>query len=350
MDLPTQVQRTSAASVGLSGTVLATALLAVAGGARGAITTVPTMDPAALMDALNPKGLTVDSVVIRNGVEGQFGTYGNFVEPPVSIRHGVVLSSGDVAALGPLAEAQLPGYDPAGPPFQVNSAMNPLGGGTPEFDAYGDRSHNIEHFDASYDVAALEVHFTLAEPGQVQFDLIFGSVEFPFWTGRYTDAFLVFLDGTDTGDQITFDASGDAVQVGSSFEGLETTGDVNTAFSAPHGLIHHLTTTSPVLSAGAHVLIFEVGDVNDQILDSAAFIANLRVGTGGEGTEPSDDDPSACPGDLNGDGDVNTSDLVRLLDHFGLPRDSHSDGDIVDDGQVNTADLTALLARYGEHC
>jgi hypothetical protein len=154
--------------------------------------------------------------------------------------------------------------------------------GTAEFDAYG--PGHIENFTSSNDVAALLVSFTLDDPSQIQFDFIFGSVEYPIWTSSFTDALLVFLDGTDPANQITFDANGLPVQVGVSFANLETTADQNTAFADPHGLLRSLTTTSALLSAGDHTLLFEVGDVNDHILDSAAFITNLRAGEGDEGT------------------------------------------------------------------
>lgn len=326
--------------------------LQIAATAQGQVATVPTVEEAALIDALSAEGLTITSVTVRSGAAGQIGTYSNFVTPPVSIRRGVVLSSGNVASMGPLPEAQLPDYDPAGPPAAVNSAMSedPAGGGTAEFNDYGDQSNNIENFQLSYDVAAIEVRFTLAESSQVQFDFIFGSVEFPYWTSQFTDAFLVFLDGTDPNNQVTFDSGGNAVQVGSSFAGLETTSDLNTAFANPHGLIHHLTTTTEELDPGEHTLIFEVGDVNDQILDSAVFIANLRTGVGQEGTEPSDDDFDDCPGDLNSDGDVNTTDLTKLLGHFGEEVVPHSDGDADGSGFVDTSDLTVLLGHYGNHC
>ena len=45
----------------------------------------------------------------------------------------------------------------------------------------------------------------------------------------------------------------------------------------------HTFTMAP-LAAGDHTLIFEVGDVNDHILDSAAFITNLHAGPGSGGT------------------------------------------------------------------
>jgi hypothetical protein len=51
----------------------------------------------------------------------------------------------------------------------------------------------------------------------------------------------------------------------------------------------------------------------------------------------------ACPADLNGDGTVNTSDLLILLGCWGL-----SCGDIDGDGDTDAADLLALLAAWGD--
>lgn len=148
--------------------------------------------------------------------------------------------------------------------------------GTTEFDTYG--PGNIANFSRSNDVARLEVNFTLSSPSAVSFDFIFGSIEYPNFTSSYTDAFLVFLDGTT--NQIVFDPLHNPVQVGLSFASLLTTADQNTAFADPHGLVGPLTTTTPVLAAGSHTLLFEVGDVNDHLLDSAVFIANLRTSSG----------------------------------------------------------------------
>lgn len=264
----------------------------------GAVHTSPTMDPGLLAAALNPTGLSITSVWFRAGVPGQFGTYSNFEIPPVTIRPGIVLSSGHVGELGPIPGTTDPAYDPASPPAQVNTQMvpDPDAGTTPEFDAFGAVAGHIENFSGSYDAAAMVVEFDLPQESQIQFDFVFGSVEFPVWTSSYTDSFLVFLDGYTPADQITYDAAGNAVQVGSSFSNLETTADNNTAFSNPHAVIHHLTTTSATLSAGHHFIVFEVADVNDHILDSAAFIANLRAGSGTEGTDPTEDTPHAgCP-------------------------------------------------------
>lgn len=247
---------------------------------RGAVSVNPTTDTTALGAALGGSGLTITSASIEYGIDGQFGTYSNFNLSPVTITNGVVLSSGEVAHVGDPPDPNL------GSP-QPNYFMGD--NNSPEFDAYG--PGRIEGFEASFDVAVLRVDFNLATNTQIKFDFIFGTVEYPTYTSDFTDALLVFLDGADPTNQITFDTNGQPVQVGVSFAGLVETDDQNTAFANPHGLIGPLTTTSATLAAGDHTIRFEVGDVNDDLLDSAAFIANLRAGSGSAGTQPSDRPP-----------------------------------------------------------
>ncbi|MDY7108444.1 MAG: VCBS repeat-containing protein [Planctomycetota bacterium] len=50
-----------------------------------------------------------------------------------------------------------------------------------------------------------------------------------------------------------------------------------------------------------------------------------------------------CPADFDGDGDVDTADLLFLLGAWGTP-----DGDVDGDGDTDTADLLALLAAWGD--
>ena len=50
-----------------------------------------------------------------------------------------------------------------------------------------------------------------------------------------------------------------------------------------------------------------------------------------------------CPADFDGDGDVDTADLLHLLGAWGTP-----DGDVDGDGDTDTADLLALLGDWGE--
>jgi hypothetical protein len=222
-------------------------------------------------------GLTIDSASVTNGAASQVGTYTGFTSPPVTIGDGVVLSTG--RAIDTTADS----YS-----FLNFPSTNTGASGTPEFDAYG--PGHISSFGDSNDVAAVMVHFTLSSDSQVGFDFIFGSVEYPTFIGSFTDSFLAFLDGTATTDQIVFDTFNQAVQVGSTFNNALTTADTNSAFEDPHALLQ-LQTFTNTLSAGSHTIIFEVGDVNDHILDSAVFLSNLHAGVGTPGTEPSVPEP-----------------------------------------------------------
>ena len=51
---------------------------------------------------------------------------------------------------------------------------------------------------------------------------------------------------------------------------------------------------------------------------------------------------SPCPADFDGDGDVDTADLLSLLGGWGT-----GDGDVDGDGDTDTADLLALLGSWG---
>jgi hypothetical protein len=69
------------------------------------------------------------------------------------------------------------------------------------------------------------------------------------------------------------------------------------------------------------------------------FYELVGLGTDLEVTEAEDD----CPADFDGDGLVNTADLLFLLGAWGTP-----DGDVNGDGMTNTADLLELLGAWGE--
>jgi len=60
---------------------------------------------------------------------------------------------------------------------------------------------------------------------------------------------------------------------------------------------------------------------------------------------------NGMPGDLDGDGDVDLSDLAQLLANYGMAGGAtYQDGDLDSDGDVDLADLAALLAVYGTSC
>lgn len=246
-----------------------------------ALSITQTADGTALGAALGGGGgLTIDSVDITNGNEWkQFGTYTGFTSLPVTIGDGIVLSTGKVMETTAASNSNNGVQGTATTPNTDTGAS-----GTTAFNTYG--SGHIANFTESNDVAALNVTFTLTAASQVGFDFIFGSVEFPQYTSNFTDAFLAFLDGTAVGNQIVFDASGNAIQVGSTFASALTTADTNTAFAYPHGLVKLETYTQGVLSAGSHSISFQIGDVNDRRLDSAVFISNFRAGEGPGGTNP----------------------------------------------------------------
>ena len=61
--------------------------------------------------------------------------------------------------------------------------------------------------------------------------------------------------------------------------------------------------------------------------------------------------PPACPGDLNGDNQVDIADLTQLLANFGTASGATpEDGDMDEDGDVDITDLATLLARFGTVC
>ena len=60
---------------------------------------------------------------------------------------------------------------------------------------------------------------------------------------------------------------------------------------------------------------------------------------------------SPCPGDLDGDNDIDLSDLATLLANYGMPSGAtYEQGDLDGDGDVDLQDLAALLAVYGTSC
>lgn len=59
---------------------------------------------------------------------------------------------------------------------------------------------------------------------------------------------------------------------------------------------------------------------------------------------------AGCPGDADGDGDVDSEDLNSVLASFGDSVPAGESGDVTGDGQVNSEDLNAVLAAFGSAC
>lgn len=257
-------------SYSLKATLIAAFVSAIPLNAQAAVEVTQTTDTAALTSALNASGLRIGSVSVVAGNVGQIGTYTNFNIPPVTIDSGIVLSTGYVSQV-------------AQPPVAGNSPSTNFGGAsTTEYTNYG--KANIDNFCFARDVTALKVNFCIRNPGQIQFDAVFGTAESAMYKNNYADSFLVFLDG----QQIAFDPNGNLI--GAPTTNLTT--DNNTAFGDPHYVTPTITVTSPVIPAGTHTLTFELGDVNDGLNDSAVFIANLRSDGGACGQNPPVPEPT----------------------------------------------------------
>jgi hypothetical protein len=95
-------------------------------------------------------------------------------------------------------------------------------------------------------------------------------------------------------------------------------------------------------------------DVDDPCNRAPEHLENWSVGdTQGLDNDGRYDgaDDGCCPGDLDGDSDVDLSDLGQLLSNYGTTSGAqYSDGDLDDDGDVDLSDLAALLAVYGTTC
>ena len=70
---------------------------------------------------------------------------------------------------------------------------------------------------------------------------------------------------------------------------------------------------------------------------------DIFLGTSEDMNENGIPDECECPGDFDGDWDVDTADLLFLLGAWGTP-----DGDVDFDGDTDTADLLALLGAWGD--
>jgi len=104
---------------------------------------------------------------------------------------------------------------------------------------------------------------------------------------------------------------------------------------------------NPRLVTGADV----TGEGNDDLVTVNVTPATIGAGGGGP-TSTLSIRPNlfstTTPGDLNGDGVVNVSDLLILLGQWGTCADPNNcPADLNDDGVVNVSDLLILLANWG---
>lgn len=137
-----------------------------------------------------------------------------------------------------------------------------------------------------FDASVLKIDLNVPSTANcLSFDFKFFSEEYPEWVGNvYNDAFIAELDtsswttsGTtiNSPDNFAFDQNGNVVSINA--VGLGGFNPANAAGTTYDGATPALSAAKQV-SPGAHSLYLSIFDMGDGILDSAAFVDNLRVG------------------------------------------------------------------------
>ncbi|MCB0761613.1 MAG: hypothetical protein KDC12_08830 [Flavobacteriales bacterium] len=87
-------------------------------------------------------------------------------------------------------------------------------------------------------------------------------------------------------------------------------------------------------------------------MELSASVGQLSIATIGDDglllTQGFQQAQFACFGDFNGDGQIDTADLLLFLGQFGCATDCF--GDLNGDGLVNTSDLLLFLGYFGTSC
>ena len=165
------------------------------------------------------------------------------------------------------------------------NANNPDDGGAGD-DTSGNLGGGSVRGDTDFDVSVLKVDLSVpATANCLSFDFQFYTEEYADFVGvEFNDAFIAELDTT------TWDTSGSAITAPDNFAFAPggAVVSVNAVGIGGFSLANAAGTTydgaTPLLSAakqvtpGAHSLYLSIFDQGDQILDSAAFVDNLRVG------------------------------------------------------------------------
>ncbi len=115
---------------------------------------------------------------------------------------------------------------------------------------------------------------------------------------------------------------------------------------------YHLSGNSPCIDAGDNdgVPTWVTTDLDGRL----RFAERFGTPDTGNGTAPIVDMGAyeyQCTGDLDGDGEIDLSDLAALLAQYGATTGAvYADGDLDQDGDVDLSDLAALLAVYATTC
>ncbi|TNF23494.1 MAG: tandem-95 repeat protein [Deltaproteobacteria bacterium] len=269
--------------------VAVAALVSVPGTAAHAETVVtPTSDVAALVDAFAGAGIHVVNATLESGSVSQAGpsynnltlppqgSTGTFVEGPLAIARGALLTSGDVQLALP------PNATVAG---SLDGATGIHGADALDDDPFCDTVIGNASYP-SRDVVRLTLDFTL-DPGfdGVEVTYVFGSEEYPdYLASLYADAFGIFVRaaGTDAYENIGLDEDGRPVNINGPYFASDhvistVPGVGDTGLSGYNGLTPRITNAKG-LPAGpeyVHQLVVVVCDATDRYLDSGLFVASI---------------------------------------------------------------------------
>jgi cysteine-rich repeat protein len=211
------------------------------------------------------------------------GPVGTFVNGPLGMRDGLLMTSGNVNLAKP-PNASLPGtVHREGATGVLTPDIGPPVGGNPAetfcAQLIGEPTIN------PHDVVKLTIDFELDEGFDgIQLDYVFGSEEYPDYRGdTYPDAFGFFVrrhgetnftnfgldpDGFDIDINGPFFASGNVIR---------TYGEGSLPLSEYNGLTPHLRSAFPIQSGAGlvHRMVIVICDAGDQYLDSGVFLRAL---------------------------------------------------------------------------
>lgn len=228
-----------------------------------------------LAGAIAGAGVTITSASVT-GEAAQFGVFTSTAAAPgIGFTSGIVLSSG--------AATDIPGVN----------AESDL---TTEFGGPGDARITAIGGNPSFDAAALNFTFTLAQSTSLFFEFVFGSDEYlEFVDQGLNDAFGFFLDG---GANLAVLPNGAPISINTINSTANAAFYRDNAQAAPafdvrfDGLTTAILVTIASVAAGEHDFSFVIGDVGDAMFDSAIFI---RGGSFGEQVPGEVPIPGAIP-------------------------------------------------------
>lgn len=138
----------------------------------------------------------------------------------------------------------------------------------------------------AYDVSIVKIDFVAPQTANcLSFDFAFFSEEYADYVGQtFNDAFVAELDSStwsttasaiSAPNNFAFDQNGDVISVNSTgVGGMSLANASGTTYDGATQLL----SASKQVSPGPHSLYLSIFDQGDQVVDSAAFVDNLRVG------------------------------------------------------------------------